>query len=456
MRSNRALSTVVALVAGLVALAPAHAGAAPTEGGREWRELFETTGLSRAQVASVCPTDGVTPCSGSVGGKNLTGWVWATDAQVLDLMDDHAPGLSATNPVVSGIDGFWAAISFLGVMRWTTYTSTTYSYSEWTGGWTSSTDAAGLPVGGGAGYSHAMTGSTAGGSIGLGSDSGAASPYRGVFLWRTAGVDHSPPVITPSVVGTLGSNGWYRSDVSVSFTVTDPESAIVSSSGCDPSTVALDTAAATFTCTATSAGLGGAASASATVKRDVTPPTVVCGSSPTFTLGESASVTATVTDALAGPVATSVGVQVPTSAVGVRTALVSGADRAGNVATAACTYTVTAPTCNGKRVTIMGTPGNDAIVGTAKADVIHGLTGADSIDGGGGNDTICGGDGNDTVNGGKGNDVIDGGDGDDDLNGGDGIDDLRGGSGLDSIRGDGGADRCTSGETRMSSCAVVY
>ena len=48
--------------------------------------------------------------------------------------------------------GSGAAISFLGVMRWTTYTSSTYSYSEWTGGWTASKDAeSGLPIGGFAG-----------------------------------------------------------------------------------------------------------------------------------------------------------------------------------------------------------------------------------------------------------------------------------------------------------------
>ena len=50
MRSNRAVVTVAALVAGLTTLMPSHVGAAPTVGGREWRELYETTGLSHAQV----------------------------------------------------------------------------------------------------------------------------------------------------------------------------------------------------------------------------------------------------------------------------------------------------------------------------------------------------------------------------------------------------------------------
>ncbi len=40
--------------------------------------------------------------------------------------------------------------------------------------------------------------------------------------------DSTPPTITPVLAGQLGANGWYRSDVAVSWTVTDPESAITS------------------------------------------------------------------------------------------------------------------------------------------------------------------------------------------------------------------------------------
>ena len=40
-----------------------------------------------------------------------------------------------------------------------------------------------------------------------------------------------PRSITPSVTGTLGNNGWYRSDVSVSWSVTDAESEITSTQG---------------------------------------------------------------------------------------------------------------------------------------------------------------------------------------------------------------------------------
>ena len=54
--------------------------------------------------------------------------------------------------------------------------------------------------------------------------------------------DTTPPVVTPSVVGTLGDNGWYTSNVNVSFTVTDPESTVTSqSAGCAGATVTSDT-----------------------------------------------------------------------------------------------------------------------------------------------------------------------------------------------------------------------
>jgi hypothetical protein len=90
--------------------------------------------------------------------------------------------------------------------------------------------------------------------------------------------DTTPPVITPTVVGTLGDNGWYVSDVTVSWLVEDGESAISSSTGCDPTTINADTAGTTLTCEATSAG--GTSSQSVTIKRDATAPTILGSASP--------------------------------------------------------------------------------------------------------------------------------------------------------------------------------
>lgn len=125
-----------------------------------------------------------------------------------------------------------------------------------------------------------------------------------VNLTPLAPPDSTPPVITPNVSGTLGNNGWYTSNVAVSWTVTDPESAISSSSGCTTSTMTADTTGTTFTCTATSAG--GTSSQSVTIKRDTTAPAVTCAVTPNRIwppnhkmVDVSASVN--VTDATAGP-----------------------------------------------------------------------------------------------------------------------------------------------------------
>jgi hypothetical protein len=425
-------------VGALLSLGAATSSAAPTVDGREWRELYQTTGLSWSQVASVCPTDGATPCSGTVAGQNLTGWTWATAGQVRDLLDDYAPGLATADPpVVTGIDGFWGAISFLAVMRWTQYSSSTYSYFEWTAGWTASQEAAsGLPIAGSAWYSHQLAGTTANGGVGLGPDTDTASPVRGVFLWRSADGDYTTPVVTPTVSGTMGSNGWYRSNVAVSWTVTDNESPITARNGCDPSTVSVDTGGAAFTCTATS--VGGAGSGSVTVKRDTAPPTVTCEAAPTFDMGQVAKVTAVVSDSLSGPLSASVNNLVSTAVAGEFSTVLTALDQAGNSGSRSCGYSVVVPKCQGKTPTIVGTGGNDVIKGTARADVVQALNGADKVDGLGGGDKLCGGDGPDDINGGAGADTLDG------------------GAGLDSIRGDNGSDRCTGGEVRMSSCEVLF
>jgi probable HAF family extracellular repeat protein len=66
--------------------------------------------------------------------------------------------------------------------------------------------------------------------------------------------DTTPPLVIPDLKGTLAQNGWYRGDVTVTWQVTDPESAITSSSGCGDTTITTDTRATTVTCTATSSG----------------------------------------------------------------------------------------------------------------------------------------------------------------------------------------------------------
>lgn len=84
-------------------------------------------------------------------------------------------------------------------------------------------------------------------------------------------LDSTPPVITPTVTGTLGLNGWYVSNVSVSWSVTDPESGVASSSGCTPVTLSSNTAGTTLTCSATN-GVGLSSSYPITIQIDQSAP----------------------------------------------------------------------------------------------------------------------------------------------------------------------------------------
>jgi len=90
------------------------------------------------------------------------------------------------------------------------------------------------------------------------------------FAGQAFARDTTPPVIKATVNGTLGTNGWYTSNVSVTWTVTDTGSSITSKSGCGNVTLTTDTSGVTYTCQATSRG--GTASQSVTIKRDTTPP----------------------------------------------------------------------------------------------------------------------------------------------------------------------------------------
>jgi hemolysin type calcium-binding protein len=439
-------SVVPALALVVLACSAAPAAAAFPDDGKRWRQVRDTSGVTWNQVAAVCPTDGVTRCSGVAGGRDLTGWIWATDAQVVALMGHYEPSiLTADPPSVSGPELLIQAISFLEDMKPTFFFSGYPTTVSTVSGWTAS-DVPGSV--GGAGYQHPIFN----GSFGVGASAPPDEPssWRGTWLWRPATDDLTPPVIRPVVSGTAGLNGWYTSDVSVSWDVSDPESAATSS--CATTVVTTDTAGTTLTCTATSGG--GTATGSFVVRRDTVRPVLTCASPPQafdlYQLG--VFVSATVTDATSGPERPTVQGATSTQVAGTFSSVLTGADRAGHRTSVSCTYRVVVPTCRGLTPTIVGTALNNIINGTSGPDVIVALGGADTVRGGGGDDTICGGDGPDLIEGGDGRDWIDGGASNDDLNGGNGDDFLDGGLHIDSIRGDSGRDTCVSGEQRMSSC----
>jgi hypothetical protein len=79
------------------------------------------------------------------------------------------------------------------------------------------------------------------------------------------------PVPTPTVTGTLGNNGWYTSNVTVGWTVSEPEK-VTNTSGCDTRTLTTDITRRNITCTVQSAD--GVVSVTVQIKIDKTPPEV--------------------------------------------------------------------------------------------------------------------------------------------------------------------------------------
>lgn len=167
---------------------------------------------------------------------------------------------------------------------------------------------------------------------------------NGFVAWRSYSLaidgpsDATPPVIVPMVSGMQGSNGWYIDDVSVAWSVTDPESAITSTGGCAATALATDTAGTTFTCTATSGG--GTDSQTVTVRRDATVPGLAPVVDPSVALLHGQGVVEpNASDSMSGIADTQCSA-FETGSVGLHVGTCTATDVAGNTATATATYRV--------------------------------------------------------------------------------------------------------------------
>lgn len=151
--------------------------------------------------------------------------------------------------------------------------------------------------------------------------------------------DDTPPVVEPDVAGTLGNDGWYVSDVTVSWTASDPESDIVSTTGCSDSHVLSDTDGITFTCSATSAG--GTTSTNVTIRRDATAPIVQATRTPEPNEygwnNTDVTVTYSATDAMSGVVGSATATELFSAEGASQSGSHTFADVAGNTATATIT-----------------------------------------------------------------------------------------------------------------------
>jgi hypothetical protein len=159
----------------------------------------------------------------------------------------------------------------------------------------------------------------------------------------TLKVDRTAPTVAPLVQGTLGNNGWYTSDVAVSFTRADATSGIAASVGCSAVSLESDTPGTTYACKATN-GAGLSTTASVSVKRDATAPVVAfSGNAGSYTVDQSIAISCSASDAVSG-LATQSCADIEGSAfsfaLGVNTRTATATDRAGNSATATTTFTV--------------------------------------------------------------------------------------------------------------------
>jgi hypothetical protein len=131
----------------------------------------------------------------------------------------------------------------------------------------------------------------------------------------------------------------------VTWSVSDDESSVESSTGCSDQSVTADTTGVTFTCSATCGG--GTGSESVTIKRDATAPTIAV-SSPTssnYLLNQAVTVNYYCSDNLSGVAScsgsTANGGHIDTSTPGSRSFTANAVDNAGNAATpAVINYTV--------------------------------------------------------------------------------------------------------------------
>ncbi len=218
---TRLIGTVISL--GLLALvlvatpiiSQAQAATVNDGQGKEWMQLPPTAGLSWNATAQACPQDGVTACAGSVAGRNVNDWVWATDSQVLQLFSYFEPAM-LTNRSVSGFQYFFTGQTFLSAFQPTFSFCSTYQCGAYGAGWTASKDAAGLPIFGAVSWGNTPV--SISGSFGVGPAASAdeALNERGVWLWRATGpgifaYDDAGYVASPNggvAVANVLANDW--------------------------------------------------------------------------------------------------------------------------------------------------------------------------------------------------------------------------------------------------------
>ncbi len=175
--------------------------------GTAWRQLTETVGLTWGQVAQLCPRDGINPCTANAGLTNLTGWVWATDEQVVQLLSRYAPDI-LNNRLLSGAQYGAAITAFFTDFQPTTTGGcsgsgyvVTCSFGAHASGWTATSYGAGSAISG-----TIQSGFGGVPLIQVATDANIAlsSPVRGMFMWRADG-SGGTAIVANDDVGSVAS-----------------------------------------------------------------------------------------------------------------------------------------------------------------------------------------------------------------------------------------------------------
>ena len=157
-----------------------------------------------------------------------------------------------------------------------------------------------------------------------------------------AAADDTPPVVTPNVSGTLGNNGWYTSDVAISWTIVDEESTVFTTTGCEADLLTMDDTARTYTCSATSEG--GTTIVSQTISRDTTAPVInYSGNQSTYQLGDEIRIFCEAFDPTSGIASTTcqdISVAALDLTPGVNVFTATATDNAGNTGTGSVSFEV--------------------------------------------------------------------------------------------------------------------
>jgi hypothetical protein len=149
----------------------------------------------------------------------------------------------------------------------------------------------------------------------------------------------APPTLTPVIGGTLGSGGWYVSDVTVSWEVAGR------GSGCAPTTLSSDTTGTVLTCSSSSAA--GTTTKSVTIKLDKTKPRVsFAGDAGSYAVTQTVAIACSASDptpgsGLASSSCPSVNAPAWSLGLGAHTLSASATDNAGNTQVASAGFTVT-------------------------------------------------------------------------------------------------------------------